>query len=74
MFRVLILVAVLLTAFGMKLSFAIPNSLAAGAVSGFMGMEYDQAHAHDRAEDSRVRSVSLGWRPDGGWLSMPLHV
>ncbi len=38
MFGVLILAAVLLTTFGVKLQFTIPNSLIAGAVSGFMGM------------------------------------
>lgn len=38
MFGLLILMAVLLTAFGVKLQFTTPNSLIAGAVSGFMGM------------------------------------
>ena len=37
-FGVLILLAVSLTAVGMKLQFTRPNSLIAGAVSGFMGM------------------------------------
>jgi uncharacterized protein len=38
MFGPLILLAVLLTALGVRLQFTIPNSLIAGAVSGFMGM------------------------------------
>ena len=38
MFGLLILLAVLLTALGIRLPFTTPNSLIAGAVSGFMGM------------------------------------
>jgi uncharacterized protein len=38
MFGLLILLAVFLTALGIRLPFTTPNSLIAGAVSGFMGM------------------------------------